>query len=209
MEGRAPCYGKLTRSGEYRQVYDSGNKLVGRYLVLFYRAAPDGFPMLGITVSGKIGGAVVRNRHKRRIREALRIMYGPPAGDASSQSGIVSRQSGGASFKAGDASGQSGIASFKASGVLLQADGVSGNFGDDSGQSGGASFKAGNASLQFGGASGKVGGASGKAGVDSAPCMPESLPAVEMVLVAIGRIKTAGFSELRSDISRLMARVRL
>jgi len=63
------CEKRITRSSEYRRVYDDGKKLVGRYLILFY--AGPGEMSVGITVSSKIGGSVVRNRAKRRIKEAL------------------------------------------------------------------------------------------------------------------------------------------
>ena len=62
----------LKKTGEYRRVYDSGKKLVGRYLVLFYMPG-EGPSRVGITVSGKLGGACARNRIKRRLREALRM----------------------------------------------------------------------------------------------------------------------------------------
>jgi len=64
--------GKITRPGEYKRVYGSGRRIVGRYLILFCSEPEKGLLRAGITVSGKVGGSVVRNREKRRIREAVR-----------------------------------------------------------------------------------------------------------------------------------------
>lgn len=62
---------RITRSGEYRRIYDGGEKVVGRYLVCFYTAPAEGPTRVGLTVSGKVGNAVERNRVKRRLREAI------------------------------------------------------------------------------------------------------------------------------------------
>ena len=45
---------------------------MGRYVVVFALAGEGGVCRLGITASRKVGGAVVRNRSRRRIRELLR-----------------------------------------------------------------------------------------------------------------------------------------
>jgi ribonuclease P protein component len=61
----------LRRRAEFRRIYASGLKVVGRYLVLF--ALPDCLPSrLGITTTRRLGGAVVRNRARRRVRELAR-----------------------------------------------------------------------------------------------------------------------------------------
>lgn len=45
-----------------------------RHFVLYgLRRADDQRPKLGLTVSRRIGGAVVRNRLKRRVRECFRL----------------------------------------------------------------------------------------------------------------------------------------
>jgi ribonuclease P protein component len=46
--------------------------VVGRYVVVFALAKPGSRCRLGITTTRKIGGAVVRNRARRRIRELFR-----------------------------------------------------------------------------------------------------------------------------------------
>lgn len=43
-----------------------------RHFLLVHSQAPDGPARLGITVTRKIGGAVVRNRIKRAVRETFR-----------------------------------------------------------------------------------------------------------------------------------------
>ena len=46
--------------------------MVGRYLVVFALPGEGEVSRLGITATRKIGGAVVRNRARRRIRELAR-----------------------------------------------------------------------------------------------------------------------------------------
>ena len=73
---------RITRSGEYRRVYDSGAKKKGRFLIFFVTEGSRVVPRAGITVSRKVGGACVRNRVKRRIKEALRLeLEGAPVSD--------------------------------------------------------------------------------------------------------------------------------
>ena len=64
---------RIRRTGEYRRVYDNGTKLHGRHLLLFVTGGEASGIRIGITVSGKVGGAVVRNRVKRRMKEALKL----------------------------------------------------------------------------------------------------------------------------------------
>jgi ribonuclease P protein component len=63
---------RITRTGDYRRVYDNGTKLHGRHLMLFFIGSDRTETRVGITVSGKVGGACIRNRAKRRLREALK-----------------------------------------------------------------------------------------------------------------------------------------
>ncbi len=63
---------RLTRSGAFQEAYGQGRKFVGRYMVLFLRSGPDSALRLGVVSSRKVGGAVERNRARRRIREVFR-----------------------------------------------------------------------------------------------------------------------------------------
>lgn len=66
---------RLTRSADFQKVYRQGKSVAGRYAVLYYfeRATDNGGdPRLGVSVSKKVGGAVVRNRVKRVLTEAFR-----------------------------------------------------------------------------------------------------------------------------------------
>lgn len=62
----------LTRRGEFRHVFEQGRKFPSRHLILY--AHPNGLMQsrVGFVVSRKVGGAVVRNRVKRRLREIFR-----------------------------------------------------------------------------------------------------------------------------------------
>jgi ribonuclease P protein component len=66
---------RLSRSSDFQRIYRQGSSTASRFLVLysFRRSAEvsaDG-PRFGLSVSKKMGGAVVRNRIKRLLREAL------------------------------------------------------------------------------------------------------------------------------------------
>ncbi len=74
--GRRPPHrrGRLSRSGDFDRVYRDGSSRANRFLVFysFPRAeSASGQPRLGISVGRKVGGAVVRNRVKRTLREAF------------------------------------------------------------------------------------------------------------------------------------------
>jgi len=70
---------RLLRQADFRIVMDEGRKTVCPELVVFCHPQPsdknDQIPhhaRLGIVVSKKVGNSVVRNRVKRRLREAFR-----------------------------------------------------------------------------------------------------------------------------------------
>ena len=65
---------RLSRSRDFDAVYRHGRSTATRYLVLyaFPREDGDGLgPRLGLAVSRQLGGAVERNRIKRRLRAAF------------------------------------------------------------------------------------------------------------------------------------------
>ena len=64
---------RLRKRTEFEACYASGVRVSGRHLVLFLVADPAASrPRIGISVSKKVGNAVVRNRVKRRLRELFR-----------------------------------------------------------------------------------------------------------------------------------------
>ena len=62
----------LRSSRQFRLVYDRGVRLHSPYFSLFILGTSEQEPRLGITVTKKVGCAVVRNRCKRRLREVAR-----------------------------------------------------------------------------------------------------------------------------------------
>ena len=61
---------RLKRRSAFNYVYKKGEKSSARNLLLLYTKSRNGIK-IGISVSKKVGGAVVRNRVKRLIREGV------------------------------------------------------------------------------------------------------------------------------------------
>jgi ribonuclease P protein component len=76
-----PRRGRLLRHADFERVYKQGRRHFSASMTVFYlaRAAgaqecpPHTGPRVGFTVGRALGGAVVRNRMKRRLREAVRL----------------------------------------------------------------------------------------------------------------------------------------
>lgn len=67
--------GRLRGRAGFSRVYREGSRLPGNALVLYVRST--GTPRrVGVTAGRGLGGAVARNRAKRRLREALRRLEG-------------------------------------------------------------------------------------------------------------------------------------
>jgi ribonuclease P protein component len=77
---------RILRSKDFRRVYDHGSRYSGPFFAAFYAQrsivdspagdgvpSPAAKPAVGFTVPRSLGGAVVRNRIKRRVREAVRL----------------------------------------------------------------------------------------------------------------------------------------
>jgi ribonuclease P protein component len=67
----------LRRRNEFQAVYRQGVKVSGRFVVVFGLLRDEGGCRLGITATRRLGGAVVRNRARRRIRELIRRHAAP------------------------------------------------------------------------------------------------------------------------------------
>ncbi|MEK7409227.1 MAG: ribonuclease P protein component [Acidobacteriota bacterium] len=68
-----PKSARILRTADFRRVYDEGFRVSSPYFTAFCAAAkePRG-PRIGLSVSRATGKAVIRNRVKRRLREAVR-----------------------------------------------------------------------------------------------------------------------------------------
>ena len=88
---RFPRSARLLRHADFERVYKQGRRHFSSTITVFYwprpevreetrpgESAPQGL-RVGFTVGRALGGAVQRNRMKRRLREAVRLTR-PPAG---------------------------------------------------------------------------------------------------------------------------------
>ena len=71
-----PRAGRVRKRSEYLAIQGSGRRVSGAHYMLFARPAETATqaPRFGVTVSRKVGGAVLRNRVKRWVRESCRRM---------------------------------------------------------------------------------------------------------------------------------------
>jgi ribonuclease P protein component len=63
----------VRKGWEFEQAYRKGKRLHGKGFSLIYHVNDLGWNRLGISINGKIKGAVKRNRIKRIIRESFRL----------------------------------------------------------------------------------------------------------------------------------------
>ena len=63
----------LKKNSDFRRLYNRGKSAASKDLVLYIRRGRRGCNRIGITVTTKLGGAVQRNRVRRRIREIYRL----------------------------------------------------------------------------------------------------------------------------------------
>lgn len=69
---RFPKSVRLLKHADFDHVYQSGKRHFCGHMTVFYLRRGSGPPRVGFTVGRVLGGAVVRNRIKRRLREAAR-----------------------------------------------------------------------------------------------------------------------------------------
>jgi ribonuclease P protein component len=70
---RLPRSARLLRRPEYDAVYREGRRRTARQFAVFFRPNGLAHSRFGISLKRELGGAVVRNRIRRRIREILRL----------------------------------------------------------------------------------------------------------------------------------------
>jgi ribonuclease P protein component len=80
-ERRFPRTARLLKHSDFERVYRQGRRHFSPHMTVFYLVQPDeSLPprsaRVGFTVGRQLGGAVERNRIKRRLREAVRLRRG-------------------------------------------------------------------------------------------------------------------------------------
>jgi len=63
----------LTKNYEFRRLYNKGKTSASKYVAVYCMRNYSDVNKLGITVSTKLGGAVQRNRIRRRLKEIYRL----------------------------------------------------------------------------------------------------------------------------------------
>ena len=63
---------RLRKRLDFKRTYQRGKTTKNKFFILYYAPNHSGTRQIGFSVSKKIGKAVVRNRVKRKLREACR-----------------------------------------------------------------------------------------------------------------------------------------
>lgn len=74
MNFKFPKSAKLLKPSEFDRVFRARNSAADGLIVVYADRGPCTQPRIGLTVSRKCGNAIVRNRWKRSIREAFRLV---------------------------------------------------------------------------------------------------------------------------------------
>jgi ribonuclease P protein component len=67
-----PREARLVRRGSFDAVYRAGKRLSSAHFTVFVRANELALSRFGFSIKKAVGGAVVRNRIRRRVREMVR-----------------------------------------------------------------------------------------------------------------------------------------
>ena len=63
----------LKKDSDFRKVYKHGKSFANRYLVMYILKNKSETSRIGISVSKEVGKAIIRNKVRRRIKEAYRL----------------------------------------------------------------------------------------------------------------------------------------
>ena len=72
MRQRFSKAARLTRGSEFARLKKDGTTTAGKFMVFSVLFGSEGGARIGIITSRRVGGAVVRNRIRRRLREIFR-----------------------------------------------------------------------------------------------------------------------------------------
>ena len=68
-----PRAARLLKHSDFERVYKQGRRHFSPHMTVFFLPQAEGSARVGFTVGRVLGGAVQRNRIKRRLREAVRL----------------------------------------------------------------------------------------------------------------------------------------
>ena len=66
---------RLVKHADFERVYEQGQRHFARHMTVFFLRRESSPARLGLTVGRVLGGAVQRNRIKRRLRQAVRLQW--------------------------------------------------------------------------------------------------------------------------------------
>ena len=64
---------EINRNAEFKRIYKKGTPFIGKYIIVYVFQNKRSHNRIGITVSKKLGSAVIRNRVRRMIAESYRL----------------------------------------------------------------------------------------------------------------------------------------